>query len=53
MSAGGPLLAVGLAFFFAGLLRVITKPRPLDGLPLVVLGAAVICAAAALLSKGV
>jgi hypothetical protein len=53
MSAGGFLLAAGLGFFFAGLFRVVTGPRPFDGLPLVALGAAVIGAAYELLSKGV
>jgi hypothetical protein len=53
VSAGGPLLAVGLALSFAGLFRVVTGPRPLDGLGLLALGATVICAGCALISKGI
>jgi hypothetical protein len=53
MSIAGPLLALGLAFFFAGIYRALTGPRLFDGLALVALGAAVIGAAYELLSKGV
>jgi hypothetical protein len=53
MSIAGPLLAVGLAFFFAGIYRAGTGPRLFDGWALMALGAAATGAAYQLLSKGV
>jgi hypothetical protein len=53
MSVAGPLFAVGLAFFFAGIYRALTSPRPLDGWALTALGAAAMGAAYELLSKSV
>ena len=53
MSVAGPLFAVGLAFFFAGLHRALTSPRLFDGWALMAFGAAATGAAYQLLSKGV
>jgi hypothetical protein len=53
MSIAGPLVAVGLAFFFAGIYRALTSPRLFDGCALMALGAAAMGAAYQLLSKGV
>jgi hypothetical protein len=56
MSVAGPLVAVGLAFLFAGLYRAATAPRMFgnhDGWGLVALGAAMALAGFELLSNGV
>jgi len=53
MSVAGPLLAVGLAFFFAGAYRALMGPRLFDGWALMALGAAATGAACQLLSRGV
>jgi hypothetical protein len=56
MSVAGPLIAVGLAFLFAGLYRAATAPRILadhDGWGLVCLGAAMAGAGFELWSHGV
>jgi hypothetical protein len=53
MSVSGPLFAVGLAFFFAGLHRALTSPRLFDGWALIALGAGCAGAAYELMSKGI
>jgi hypothetical protein len=52
MSVAGPLLAVGLAFFFAGVYRALASRRPFDGWALIALGVAATGAAYQLLSQG-
>jgi hypothetical protein len=53
VSAGGILFAAGLGILGAGAFHVVTRPRPLDGVGLLALGAAVIGAACVMMSKGV
>jgi hypothetical protein len=53
MSVAGPLFAVGLAFFFAGIYRALTGPRLFDGWALIALGAVAAGAAYQLLSNGI
>lgn len=53
MSAGGPLLAVALGLFFAGLDLALASLRRIDGCALMALGAAGIAGALALVAHGV
>jgi hypothetical protein len=53
MSVAGPLFAVGLAFVFAGLFRVLIGPGQPVGVGLMALGAGMMGAAYQLFAKGV